>query len=218
VIDADRLTKFGPQLRNLPVPADPRIVRVVLSRQPGARTGDGDLRRERDVLLAKPLSLTGLRDAVLDALQKSSATPAAPLAAVSRERPASRSLGRVLVVEDNPVNQLVAEGMLGRLGYQVSLAGDGRSALAQVSTERFDIVLMDCQMPGMDGFEATRCIRTAERGERHIPIIGLTAHASAEAREACLKAGMDDFISKPYTLDELGAALTRWSGQPEPAQ
>ena len=213
VIDADRLTKFGPQLRNLPVPADPRVVRVVLSRQPGVGSGDGDRRRERDVLLAKPLSLKGLREAVLDALQKSSTQPAAP-AAVIRERPASRALGRILVVEDNPVNQLVAEGMLNRLGFTTTLASDGRSALALISTERFDIVLMDCQMPGMDGFEATRCIRAAERGERHIPIIGLTAHASAEAREACLEAGMDDFLSKPYTLDELGAALTRWSGQP----
>ena len=119
-------------------------------------------------------------------------------------------MGRVLVVEDNVVNQMVAKGTLSHLGYQVSMASDGQAAIALLSTEHFDLVLMDCQMPGMDGFEATRYIRTAENGGQHIPIIGLTAHASADAREACLSSGMDDFISKPYTSDVLAPVLLRW--------
>ena len=73
---------------------------------------------------------------------------------------------------------------------------------------------MDCLMPGMDGFEVTQRLRGAEQGERRTPVIGLTAHASAEVRDACLKAGMDDFLSKPYSLDELRAVVTRWSRQP----
>lgn len=116
----------------------------------------------------------------------------------------------VLVVEDNTVNQMVAEGTLSHLGYKVSIASDGQVAIGLMSTEHFDIVLMDCQMPGMDGFEATRYIRAAEHDDQHIPIIGLTAHASDEARQACLSAGMDDFISKPYSIDEVAPVLLRW--------
>ena len=216
VLDADRLTKFGPQLRNLPEIEDPRVVRVVLSRQPGMLHG-GVSGRERDVWLAKPVSQKGLRQAVLEALHRSGppAVPA-PVAAAVRGNETAGSPGRVLVVEDNPVNQLVAEGMLARLGYEVTLVADGQSALARLSTERFDVVLMDCEMSGMDGFEATRCLRAAAQGASRVPVIGLTAHALAEARDACLEAGMDDFMSKPYTLDELRAVLTRWTRQAAP--
>ncbi len=211
VLDADRLTKFGPQLGNLPLSEDPRIVRVLLSRQPGVLNG-GSPARQRDVWLAKPVSLKMLRQAMLETLAKPDAAQVAPPVAADKRRRETTGLpGRVLVVEDNPVNQLVAEGMLARLGYQASLVADGRSAIAKLSTEHFDVVLMDCQMPGMDGFEATRCIRLAGQGKPRVPVIGLTAHASAEAREACLQAGMDDFLSKPYTLEELGAVLTRWT-------
>ena len=117
---------------------------------------------------------------------------------------------RVLVVEDNDVNQLVAEGILEQLGYAPVMASDGKRAIDLMSTQRFDAVLMDCQMPDMDGFETTRHIRHSEAGQRRTPIIGLTAHASEESREACLAAGMDDFVSKPYTADALGDALDRW--------
>ncbi|MDH5254828.1 MAG: ATP-binding protein, partial [Gammaproteobacteria bacterium] len=217
VLDAERLTKFGSQLRNLPEIRDPRVVRVVLSRQPGVLNNGGS-GRERDVWLAKPLSLKGLRQALLENIERSGPPVApGPVAAVAPGSGTTRSPGRVLVVEDNPVNQLVAEGMLAKLGYEASLVADGRSALARLSTEHFDVVLMDCQMPGMDGYEATRCLRAAGQGNPRIPVIGLTAHASEEARDACLEAGMDDFMSKPYTLDELRAALTRWTRQAEPA-
>ncbi|MCL4104392.1 UNVERIFIED_CONTAM: hypothetical protein GTU68_047354 [Idotea baltica] len=108
------------------------------------------------------------------------------------------------------VNQIVAEGTLAQLGYEVGMASEGRAAIDLLATQHFDLVLMDCQMPGMDGFEATRLIREAESGGKHIPIVGLTAHASADARDACLEAGMDDFISKPYTTSELAPVLVRW--------
>ncbi|MFT5332978.1 MAG: two-component system sensor histidine kinase/response regulator [Halioglobus sp.] len=116
----------------------------------------------------------------------------------------------MLAAEDNTVNQMVAEGTLSHLGYQVSIASDGQAAIALLSSEAFDIVLMDCQMPGMDGFEATRYIRAAEHGDQRIPIIGLTAHASAEARAACLPAGRDDVISKWYSIDEVAPVILQW--------
>ena len=121
---------------------------------------------------------------------------------------------RILVADDEESIRVVMRNSLRQKGYEVDCAENGKQAAKMIDQTGYDVILADIRMPEMDGFEATRCIRAAERGERHVPIIGLTAHASAEAREACLKAGMDDFISKPYTLDELGAALARWSGQP----
>ncbi len=135
------------------------------------------------------------------------------LEAVSAADAAGTAVGakqRVLVVEDNVVNQMVAEGIVSHLGYKVSKVADGQAALELLAAEHIDLVLMDCQMPGMDGFEATRRIRAAEQGDVHLPIIGLTAHASADAREACLEAGMDDFVSKPCTINELAPVLSRW--------
>ncbi|MFK7974534.1 MAG: two-component regulator propeller domain-containing protein [Halioglobus sp.] len=118
--------------------------------------------------------------------------------------------GRVLIVEDNAVNQLVAEGMLAKLGCETVLASDGLEATALVAREDFDLVLMDCQMPEMDGFEATRHIRSTENTDKHLPIVGLTAHASEDARLACITAGMDGFVSKPYTAEALYEVIKRW--------
>ncbi len=144
-------------------------------------------------------------------------TPLTDTAPASQSQEAERppaisgeTIRRVLVVEDNVVNQMVAEATLSHLGYRSSTAPDGQAAIALLAAEHFDLVLMDCEMPGMDGFEATRCIRAAEQGDQHIPIIGLTAHASEHARDACLKAGMDDFISKPCAINDLALVLLRW--------
>jgi two-component system sensor histidine kinase/response regulator len=118
---------------------------------------------------------------------------------------------RVLVAEDNPINQEVAEGFLTEMGCRVEVVADGKQACDAVVQRVFDAVLMDCQMPVMDGFEATRELRRREatgRGIR-IPIIALTANASRQDREACREAGMDDFISKPFQRHELYAALSR---------
>jgi PAS domain S-box-containing protein len=117
----------------------------------------------------------------------------------------------VLVVDDNQVNQTVAAEMLRRDGYHVEIAEDGRQAVAATARRRFDAVLMDCQMPVMDGFEATRQIRDRERGATRTPIIALTSSSMREDREDALAAGMDAFLAKPVTADALTATVARWT-------
>lgn len=127
---------------------------------------------------------------------------------------------RVLVVEDNAVNQDVASGILKQMGCSVVTASNGRSAVQLFAQESFDLVLMDCEMPIMDGFDATRRIRDIERFMRRedeadhpnsrTPIVALTAHALAEVRERCLEAGMDDFLVKPYDELQIADMLGRW--------
>ena len=117
--------------------------------------------------------------------------------------------GRLLVVEDDRVNQRVIEMLLEQLGLRSVVVTDGEAAVEVATLEPWDAVLMDCQMPGVDGYEATRRIRVRLKGKK-LPIIALTANALARDREACLAAGMDDFVSKPIRQDELRAALTRW--------
>ena len=119
---------------------------------------------------------------------------------------------RVLMAEDNDINQDVARGMFEHLGCRLEVVDNGRRAVERAMAERFDVVFMDCQMPGMDGYEATREIRRLEdlrNDARHVPIVALTAHALQGDREKCLAAGMDDYISKPLTLDQLQAILAR---------
>jgi CheY-like chemotaxis protein len=116
----------------------------------------------------------------------------------------------VLLVEDNPINQKVACLMLERIGHRVVVAANGKEAMAALQGNRFDVVLMDCQMPEMDGFEATRRIRAEEQAGRHLPIIAMTANAMLSDREQCLSAGMDDYLSKPVRLSDLASMLERW--------
>jgi CheY-like chemotaxis protein len=121
-----------------------------------------------------------------------------------------RSLaGRILVVEDDRVNQRVIELMLQKMGLQSVIVADGESAVQVAVLEHWDCVLMDCQMPGMDGFEATRQIRRKLAG-RALPIVALTANAMVGDRDACVAAGMDDFIAKPVRQEELRSCLERW--------
>ncbi|HTR97724.1 MAG TPA: response regulator [Candidatus Acidoferrales bacterium] len=121
---------------------------------------------------------------------------------------------RVLVVEDNAVNVKVATRMLAKYGCRVDVAANGREALELFGQLPYDIVYMDCQMPVMDGFEATQEIRRLEAGGRRTPVVALTANAMAGDRERCLAAGMDDFISKPIQEEALAASLERWLGGP----
>lgn len=119
---------------------------------------------------------------------------------------------RVLLTEDNQLNQEIALAMLEDTGYDVTIAENGRQALLALRSAKFDVVLMDCQMPEMDGFEATRLLRRQEHGTgRHIPVIALTANAVSGDKERCLEAGMDDYISKPFSRAALLAALARWT-------
>ena len=122
---------------------------------------------------------------------------------------------RVLVVEDNVVNRKVVVRMLERLGYLAYVAVNGLEALSAIRKGDYDAVLMDCQMPEMDGFEATRRIRQEESdSDRHVPVIALTAHAMAGDAERCLSAGMDDYVSKPVAMAELQIVLLKWAGTP----
>jgi CheY-like chemotaxis protein len=112
-------------------------------------------------------------------------------------------------VEDNPVNQLVAKGMLSKLGCDVVVSSNGAEALQQLVQEHFDLVLMDCNMPVMNGYDATRQIRKSERWSE-LPIIALTANAMPEEREHCRAAGMSDYLAKPFRREELVALLDQW--------
>ncbi|MEI7431807.1 MAG: response regulator, partial [Betaproteobacteria bacterium] len=117
---------------------------------------------------------------------------------------------RILLAEDNVINQKVAMSLLRKQGHIISLATNGVEVLSMYAADTaFDIVLMDVQMPQMDGLEATRLIRAQESGQRRIPIVALTANASQLDREICLAAGMDDFVSKPFQLAEITDALAR---------
>jgi CheY-like chemotaxis protein len=114
----------------------------------------------------------------------------------------------VLVAEDNMVNQILARRLLEKHGFAVSVAEDGRAALAALANESFDIVFMDVQMPEMDGFEATAAIRQQEQSTgTHVPIVAMTAHALKGDHERCLAAGMDAYISKPIRQEELYATI-----------
>ena len=155
--------------------------------------------------LPTPLS----RHALLQVLQRSLAqqpptrASASPLAAQDSPR------HRILLVEDNAVNQLVAKGMLGKLGHEVLLANQGREALDLLADETVDLVLMDCNMPVMDGYEASRQIRQDARFAG-LPIIALTANALPDERERCRAAGMNDYLAKPFRRDELASLLEQW--------
>jgi signal transduction histidine kinase len=123
---------------------------------------------------------------------------------------------RVLLAEDNPVNQFVAVEMLRRLGCEVTLAQNGKQALAAAGQQSFDLIFMDCDMPVLDGYDATRALRAAE-ATGHVPIIALTASAFDGERTRCRDAGMDDFLAKPVRLSDFDACIRTWRPPPPPA-
>jgi CheY-like chemotaxis protein len=121
---------------------------------------------------------------------------------------------RILVAEDNAVNQQVAVGVLASLGYAADAVANGIEALEATTRIQYSAIVMDCQMPEMDGYEATRKIRSREEDGAHIPIIALTADAVTDARAKSLSAGMNDYVTKPINADELDAVLERWTSTP----
>ncbi|MBJ9978257.1 response regulator [Pseudomonas sp. S75] len=154
--------------------------------------------------LARPLARNTLYQCLRRTLQGDSGSA---LPAGAAQSPTGRA--RILLVEDNPVNQLVAIGMLGKLGCHVQVAAHGGEAMQILEHERFDLVLMDCNMPVMDGYEASRRIRQDGRWPR-LPIVALTANAMPEERERCRAAGMDDYLAKPFRREELQALIDQW--------
>lgn len=124
--------------------------------------------------------------------------------------PPAPSAASILIAEDNVVNQRVTLGMLKKLGYRADVASDGREAVAAFQAKSYQLILMDCQMPEMDGFEATLAIRQLERGLNRVPIIALTANVMPEDRQRCLDAQMDDHLAKPLHLDALQSTINKW--------
>ena len=118
---------------------------------------------------------------------------------------------RILLVEDNPINQKTVVAMLNKAGYSADIAINGCIAIEELEKKDYDIVFMDIQMPGMDGFEVTREIRLKEGTEKHSTIIAMTAHAMSGDRERCINAGMDDYISKPIDPQKLLDKISQWS-------
>ena len=157
--------------------------------------------------LRKPIGQSELFDALMTVLGEPGSDTASPMPVPVSPARNQRSL-RILLAEDNKVNQVVATGLLRKLGHQVVVAGNGREALAHVNTMTFDLVLMDVQMPEMDGFAATAAIREREKTTGgHLGIVALTAHAMQGDRERLLAAGMDGYMSKPIRTQELMAIL-----------
>ena len=162
--------------------------------------------------LFKPVKRSALVGCLQDVLQCAKVWGAD---VASPRRPAQFGRGRILIVEDNPVNQRVAQLQVERLGFESDIASNGEEALSAWSNLAYTLVLMDCQMPGMDGYAATRELRRLEGGRRHTPVIAMTANAFAADREFCLDAGMDDYVSKPVNLRNLEVVLDRWAPAPQ---
>ncbi|MFN7964384.1 MAG: response regulator [Acidobacteriota bacterium] len=170
------------------------------------------LRELIDAFLTKPIRSSQLFD-VLASVAKARGAIDLPTHSPSRTPSTARFEANVLLVEDSPVNQEVAMAYLDELGCTVDVAGDGYEAMSALERGEYDVVLMDCMMPGMDGLAATEAIRKREHAAgdgRRIPIVALTAAALAGERERCIAAGMDDYLSKPLRIEALEQALTRW--------
>jgi len=165
--------------------------------------------REMGHYLVKPVTRPSLLNAILKVLGQRG-----PERSVISRSSASSTTERplnILLAEDNAVNQKLAARLLEKQGHSVEVTSNGVEALAALTRDKFDLILMDVQMPVMNGYDATHAIRAAEHGtDQHIPIVALTAHAMKGDREICLEAGMDDYLSKPIHLPELVALLERW--------
>jgi signal transduction histidine kinase/DNA-binding response OmpR family regulator len=211
-VDGFEVARF---IRSRPALSSAPIVLLTSDR----RAGDGALCRELGIAaqLLKPARQSDLRAAIVNNLRAAGpASVAAP--APQPESIAGRKL-RVLVAEDNPVNQRLAIRLLKREGHSVCVVGDGAAALERTLAEPFDLVLMDVQMPGMDGLEATGLIRSREQelGEGHLPIVAMTAHAMKGDERRCLDAGMDAYVAKPVQRHDLLLAIAQALTGDQPA-
>jgi CheY-like chemotaxis protein/HPt (histidine-containing phosphotransfer) domain-containing protein len=198
------------------VKADPSLagLRLIMLSSVGIR---GDGRRARETGISGYLTKPVRREVLFETIAKvmGNRDPAADGTLVTSHSISGRQRrieGRILLVEDNLVNQEVTLGMLSVLGCQADVAANGQEALEAVVAREYDLVLMDCQMPVMDGYEATRALRAREQATagRHLTVVALTANALQGDSDACLAAGMDDFLHKPLSTQRLGEALRKW--------
>ena len=163
-----------------------------------------------DAFLLKPVRRAQLCSAIARLVLADTQTVTAAPDEIEAAPPAR---ARVLVVEDNSVNQLVALGQIQRLGHDGFLAATGAEAIDAVRDQPFDLILMDCQMPDMDGYEAARRIRQMDGAVRKTPIVAITAHALPGEREKCLAAGMNDYLAKPVSIEQIGAVIRLWASK-----
>ncbi len=210
--------QLAQEIKNDPQLADTRLVLLTPVSQ---RTLDYNLQATGFAAnLTKPVRYSQLFDCFA-ALSTETLQTKRPTTASSRSasrRPGHLDRGHVLIVEDNTVNQKVTKLQVESLGYRTDVTANGLTALQAVGRVPYSLILMDCQMPGMDGFAATAAIRVLEGSKRHTPIIALTANALQGERERCLAAGMDDYLAKPVHLEALAAALERWHRPPSVAR
>jgi two-component system, sensor histidine kinase and response regulator len=180
----------------------------------GGFRGDSARCRELGIqgYLTKPIKRSDLLEAIKVVLGSQTRVEASPSVVTVHSLRENRGRLRILLAEDNCVNQVLAVRLLERRGHAVAVAGNGKEALEALDKQAFDLVLMDVQMPEMDGLQATTAIRKREvKSGKHIPIIAMTAHAMAGDKERCLEAGMDDYITKPIRPNQLGDVLKRYS-------
>ncbi|MFH1132555.1 MAG: response regulator [Pseudomonadota bacterium] len=199
------------------IKADSEIANIPLVMLSASRErGQGQISREVGAAgyLTKPVRFSKLNEFVATVLGRVDNEKDGPVRLVTRHDFSEKEAGRrarVLVVEDNPVNQRVAVLLLEKLNCRVDVAENGRQAVEAVARSQYDLVLMDCQMPEMDGFEATREIRKKEKkGEKSLPIVAMTASVLPDDRKKSVEAGMDDFVSKPVKKGDLEGVLRRW--------
>ncbi|OLD58400.1 MAG: hypothetical protein AUF60_09930 [Gemmatimonadetes bacterium 13_1_20CM_69_28] len=208
ILDAQMPDQDGFELAAL-VRADRKLAtsKLLILTSAGQR-GDGERCREMGIqaYLTKPIARADLIEAVRTVLAEAPPAGAAPALITRHSIAESRHTLRVLLAEDNVVNQQVATAMLVKRGHQVDVVGNGREAVDAVGARDYDLVLMDIQMPEMDGFAATAAIRALPRG-RTIPIIALTAHALSGERERCLERGMTGYLAKPFKAHDLFAVI-----------
>lgn len=220
ILDMQMLKMDGLELASR-ITADPalRPTRMVLLTSLGRR-GDGKAAQEAGIsaYLTKPIRPSQLADCLRLILAKPPALSPAIAPIITRHslsESRARSRGHILLAEDNPINQKVAVKMIEKLGYRIDVAGNGQEAVEALERIPYGLVFMDCQMPEMNGLDATKAIRRRESGGRHTPIIAMTANAMQEDRDRCLHAGMDDFVSKPVSAQQLQDILQRWLPGPD---
>jgi CheY-like chemotaxis protein len=187
---------------------------VVIMLTSGGFRGDAARCRELGIqgYLTKPIRRSDLLEAIHVVLgSQTGGEPSASLVTLHSLRE-SRGRLRILLAEDNRINQVLAVRLLEKRGHEVAVVGNGEEALAALDIQAFDLILMDVQMPEMDGFQATAAIRKGEmKTGKHIPIIAMTAHAMAGDKERCLEAGMDEYLTKPIRPEQLSDVLKRYS-------